>query len=53
MWFSLSFTVLVGAPRRELKVSDPAVRTQSLAALGLAPSSVLHLTFVEESLNGE
>ncbi|KAG8953158.1 hypothetical protein FRC04_003106 [Tulasnella sp. 424] len=44
--------ILFEAPRRELKVSDPAVKTQSLAALGLAPSSVLHLTFVDESLNG-
>ncbi|KIO28348.1 hypothetical protein M407DRAFT_243033 [Tulasnella calospora MUT 4182] len=44
--------ILYQAPRRELKVSDPAVKQLSLAALGLAPSSVLHLTFVEESLNG-
>ncbi|KAG9048089.1 hypothetical protein FS837_000795 [Tulasnella sp. UAMH 9824] len=44
--------ILYEAPRRELKVSDPAVKQLSLAALGLAPSSVLHLTFIEESLNG-
>ncbi|KAG8997690.1 hypothetical protein FRB90_012441 [Tulasnella sp. 427] len=44
--------ILYEAPRRELKVSDPTVKQLSLAALGLAPSSVLHLTFIDESLNG-
>lgn len=38
-------------PRRELKVSDPAVRDKTLFQLQLAPSSVLMLSFFEESLN--
>ena len=38
-------------PPRELKVSDPAVRDLTLAELGLAPSSVLHLRFVDDELN--
>lgn len=38
-------------PPRDLKVSDPAVRDLTLAELGLAPSSVLHLRFVDDALN--
>jgi len=38
-------------PRRELKVSDPAVKSQSLSELGLSPSSILHFSFLDESLN--
>ena len=38
-------------PKRELKVSDTAVRDLSLSRLGLAPSSILHLQFLEDSLN--
>jgi hypothetical protein len=40
-------------PLRDLKVSDPNVRDLTLAELGLAPSSILHLRFVDDSLNGE
>jgi len=32
-------------------VSDPAVKSQNLYQLGLAPSSILHFSFLEESLN--
>lgn len=39
-------------PRRELKVSDPKVRDLTLFQLQLAPSSVLLLSFLDESLNG-
>jgi tether containing UBX domain for GLUT4 len=39
-------------PRRELKVSDPAIKEQSLAQLQLAPNSVLLLSFLDDSLNG-
>lgn len=38
-------------PKRELKVSDLAVRDLSLYDLHLAPSSVLHLKFLDDSLN--
>lgn len=38
-------------PRRDLKVSDPAVRDKTLFQLQLAPSSVLMLSFFDESLN--
>ena len=38
-------------PPRDLKVSDPAVRDLTLGELGLAPSSILHLRFVEDGLN--
>lgn len=39
------------APRRELKVSDPAVKVQTLAELQLAPSSVLLVKFQTEAYN--
>lgn len=38
-------------PRRELRVSDPEVKTKTLSQLGLAPSSILHFGFLDESLN--
>ena len=38
-------------PRRELRNSDPNVKGQSLYQLQLAPSSILHLMFRDESLN--
>ena len=39
-------------PKRDLKVSDPAVKNLTLAELQLAPSSILLLRFEDESLNG-
>ncbi|KAG8899651.1 hypothetical protein FRB99_006519 [Tulasnella sp. 403] len=47
----IKFILYEAPPRRELKVSDPEVKTKSLARLGLAPSSVLHLSFVDDALN--
>ncbi|GLB33647.1 putative protein with domain present in ubiquitin-regulatory proteins [Lyophyllum shimeji] len=44
--------ILYQPPKRELKVSDPQVRDLTLGELQLAPSSVLLLKFVDESLNG-
>jgi hypothetical protein len=38
-------------PPRDLKVSDPDVRDLTLTELGLAPSSVLLLRFVDDALN--
>ena len=38
-------------PRKELRNSDPNVKDQSLYQLQLAPSSVLHLMFRDDSLN--
>lgn len=38
-------------PKRELKVSDPTVRDETLFELQLAPSSVLHLKFEDDTLN--
>ncbi|KAH9933666.1 uncharacterized protein BXZ73DRAFT_3856, partial [Epithele typhae] len=38
-------------PKDELKVSDPKVRDLSLSELGLAPSSVLLIKFVDEEFN--
>jgi hypothetical protein len=40
-------------PKRELKVSDAAVRDLSLYDLQLSPSSVLHIKFFDETLNRE
>jgi len=47
----IKFVLSSNPPPRELKVSDPAVRDLTLAELGLAPSSVLHLRFVDDELN--
>ena len=40
-------------PPRELKVSDPKVRDLSLLQLELVPTAVLHVKFLDESLNRE
>lgn len=40
-------------PPRELKVSDPKVRDLSLLQLQLAPTAVLYVKFLDESLNRE
>ncbi|KAI0259863.1 hypothetical protein BC834DRAFT_793379, partial [Gloeopeniophorella convolvens] len=45
------FVLSSSPPLRELKVSDAAVRELTLAELGLAPSSVLLLRFVDDALN--
>ncbi|KAH9999211.1 hypothetical protein BJV74DRAFT_794609 [Russula compacta] len=47
----VKFILSSNPPLHELKVSDPAVRDLTLAQLGLAPSSVLHLRFVDDALN--
>ncbi|KAI0297290.1 hypothetical protein B0F90DRAFT_1740778 [Multifurca ochricompacta] len=47
----IKFILSSNPPPRDLKVSDPAVRDLTLAELGLAPSSVLLLRFVDDSLN--
>jgi len=44
--------ILYQPPRRDLKVSDIAVKNLSLAELDLSPSSVLLLRFEDETLNG-
>ncbi|KAF9506253.1 hypothetical protein BS47DRAFT_1333910 [Hydnum rufescens UP504] len=43
--------ILYQAPRRELKVSDPEVKSLSLVELDLAPSSVLFVKFQAEAYN--
>ncbi|KAF8581068.1 hypothetical protein K439DRAFT_256203 [Ramaria rubella] len=45
------FILYQAPPRRELKVSDPDVRERTLFDLKLAPSSVLLLSFLDDSLN--
>ncbi|KAG8829913.1 hypothetical protein FRC17_005803 [Serendipita sp. 399] len=47
----IKFVLYQTPPRRELKVSDPNVREKTLLQLQLAPSSVLMLSFFDESLN--
>ncbi|KAI0346322.1 hypothetical protein BDW22DRAFT_1323491 [Trametopsis cervina] len=47
----IKFVLYQTPPKRELKVSDPQVRDLNLLQLQLAPSSVLHLRFDDESLN--
>ncbi|CCA68889.1 hypothetical protein PIIN_02749 [Serendipita indica DSM 11827] len=47
----IKFVLYQTPPRRELKVSDLAVRDKTLYQLQLAPSSVLMLSFLDESLN--
>ncbi|KAH9925525.1 uncharacterized protein B0H18DRAFT_877077 [Fomitopsis serialis] len=47
----IKFVLYQTPPKREFKVSDPAVRDLTLAGLQLAPSSVLLLSFFDESLN--
>jgi len=48
---AIKFVLYQTPPKRELKVSDLQVRDLTLLQLQLAPSSVLHLKFGEESLN--
>lgn len=47
----IKFVLYQTPPRRELKVSDLKVRDLTLYELQLAPSSVLMLSFFDESLN--
>jgi len=47
----IKFVLSSSPPPRDLKVSDPIVRDLTLAELGLAPSSVLHLRFIDDELN--
>jgi tether containing UBX domain for GLUT4 len=47
----MKFILSSNPPPRDLKVSDPDVRDLTLAELGLAPSSVLLLRFVDDELN--
>jgi len=49
---SIKFILAQSPPKRDLKVSDPNVRDLTLAELQLAPSSVLLLRFLDDSLNG-
>lgn len=46
------FFVDQSPPKRELKVSDLAVRDLTLGQLQLAPSSILHVRFEDDYLNG-
>jgi hypothetical protein len=46
-----AYNVASNPPPRDLKVSDSDVRDLTLAELGLAPSSVLLLRFVDDALN--
>jgi len=48
---SNKFILSSNPPPRDLRVSDPDVRDLTLAELGLAPSSVLLLRFVDDELN--
>lgn len=47
----IKFILYQSPPKRDLKVSDPAVRDLTLVELSLAPSSVLLVRFENESLN--
>jgi len=47
----IKFILYQSPPKRDLKVSDPAVRDVTLAELQLAPSSILLLRFDDEKLN--
>jgi len=47
----IKFILYQSPPKRDLKVSDPAVRDITLADLQLAPSSILLLRFDDEKLN--
>ena len=51
-WVRIIHNTASVPPPRDLKVSDPTVRDLTLAELGLSPSSILHLRFVDDSLNG-
>ncbi|KAF5341981.1 hypothetical protein D9611_001681 [Ephemerocybe angulata] len=47
----IKFILYQSPPKRDLKVSDPNVRDQTLYDLHLTPSSVLLLRFEDESMN--
>ncbi|KAI9462159.1 ubiquitin-related domain-containing protein [Russula earlei] len=47
----VKFVLSSSPPPRQLKVSDHTVRDLTLADLGLAPSSVLNLRFVDDAWN--
>ncbi|TFK99151.1 hypothetical protein BDV98DRAFT_551854 [Pterulicium gracile] len=47
----IKFILYQSPPKRDLKVSDPAVRDLNLYELQLAPSSVLLLRFEDDKLN--
>jgi len=47
----IKFVLFQTPPKRELKVSEPNIKNLSLLELQLAPSSVLHLKFEDDSLN--
>ncbi|KAG8956081.1 hypothetical protein FRC03_010971 [Tulasnella sp. 419] len=49
----IKFVLYQTPPRRELRVSDTTVKFQNLYQLHLAPSSILHLSFEEASLNSQ
>ncbi|KAF9469041.1 hypothetical protein BDZ94DRAFT_1317593 [Collybia nuda] len=48
----IKFILYQSPPKRDLRVSDPAVRNLSLSELHLAPSSILLLRFESDALNG-
>ena len=50
-WLTRPRPTASNPPPRDLKVSDPAVRDLTLAELELAPSSVLLLRFLDDTLN--
>ncbi|KAG8890339.1 hypothetical protein FRB98_009407 [Tulasnella sp. 332] len=47
------FVLYDAPPRRDLKVSDPEVKTKTLTQLSLAPSSILYFSFLDETLNSQ
>ncbi|KDQ15873.1 hypothetical protein BOTBODRAFT_274668 [Botryobasidium botryosum FD-172 SS1] len=47
----IKFVLYQTPPRRDYKVSDPAVKSLSLAQLSFAPSTILHLRFEDDALN--
>lgn len=50
-WLTRPRPTASNPPPRDLKVSDPAIRDLTLAELELAPSSVLLLRFLDDTLN--
>lgn len=48
---AVKFILYQSPPKRDLKVSDPSVRDQTLYDLHLAPSSILLLRFEDERMN--
>jgi len=47
----IKFILYQTPPPRELKVSDPKIRDATLIQLQLAPTAVLHLKFLDDTLN--